>query len=140
MSIPTSGQLKFSDLQTEFGGSNPISLGEYYAGGGYVSSGTAGTSGSIPVSGNPLNLGKFYGSAAAGLLWGSRFLRPGNYGTDFYIRYLNSRFFICGGDQNKSAITYSTDSTATSWLTTSVENGPLWVPSGGPLKIGRAHV
>ena len=36
----TSGALALSEIQTEFGGSNPISLSEYYAGGSNVSSGT----------------------------------------------------------------------------------------------------
>jgi hypothetical protein len=32
MAIPASGSLSFSQLQTEWGGSNPISLNEYYSG------------------------------------------------------------------------------------------------------------
>ena len=32
MAVPT-GTAKFSEIQTEFGGSNPISLSEYYSGG-----------------------------------------------------------------------------------------------------------
>ena len=39
MTLQASGNaIKFSEIQTEFGGSNPISLSEYYAGGasGYV--------------------------------------------------------------------------------------------------------
>lgn len=31
MTLPASGAIKFSDLQTEYGGTNPISLGEYRA-------------------------------------------------------------------------------------------------------------
>ena len=46
MTITSSGQLKFSDLQTEFGGTNPISLSEYYAG-NLVAPGTIGNSGAI---------------------------------------------------------------------------------------------
>jgi len=30
MPIPSSGSIKFSDLQNEFGGANPVSAGEYY--------------------------------------------------------------------------------------------------------------
>ena len=44
-----SGAISFSDVQTEFGGSNPISLSEYYRGGSNVPSVGAGTSG-IPTS------------------------------------------------------------------------------------------
>ena len=32
MAIPASGSLSFSQLQAEWGGSNPISLSEYYSG------------------------------------------------------------------------------------------------------------
>ena len=32
----SSGQLSFSEIQGEFGGSNPISLSEYYKTGAYV--------------------------------------------------------------------------------------------------------
>lgn len=131
MAITSTGPLKFSDLQTEFGGTDPIGLSEYYAGGNFVAPGTAGDTGTIPSSGNSLNIGKFYGAAAAGLVWGSRFLRPGaNTAQDSYIRYLNGKFFIMGSTGNPSAITYSTDSTASVWLTTSVGNGLYYGPLG----------
>ena len=29
MALPSSGQISFSDLQTEYGGSNPISMSEF---------------------------------------------------------------------------------------------------------------
>ena len=62
MALPTTS-LSFSALQTEFGGSNPISLSEYYrgAGGGYVPSGTTSAYGTIPTSGQ-INLGVFRGT------------------------------------------------------------------------------
>ena len=61
MAIPSSGPLALSAIQTEFGGSNPISMSEYYAGGSNVPSGTTGDSGSIPSSG-AIAVGQFYGS------------------------------------------------------------------------------
>jgi hypothetical protein len=36
------GSLSLSEIQAEFGGSNPIDLSEYYAGSGLVTSGTVG--------------------------------------------------------------------------------------------------
>lgn len=62
MGIPTSGSLALSAIQTEFGGSNPISLSEYYAGGAYVPSGTSGTNGAVPSSGT-ISFSKFYGTS-----------------------------------------------------------------------------
>ena len=58
MAIQGSGAISFSDIQTEFGGSNPISISEYYAGGANVSSGT----GSVPTSG-AISLTIFYGTS-----------------------------------------------------------------------------
>jgi hypothetical protein len=62
MAVPTTN-VKFSDLQTEFGGVNPISLSEYYrgAGGGYVPSGTTSSYGTIPTSGQ-ISVGVFRGT------------------------------------------------------------------------------
>ena len=64
MALPTSGVLDLSDIQTEFGGSNPISLSEYYAGGLYVPSGTSGTNGAVPTSGE-IAVSDFYGTQSA---------------------------------------------------------------------------
>lgn len=63
MALPSSGPLSLSDIQTEFGGSNPISLSEYYAGGAYVSAGTSGTYGAVPSSG-AIGIRNFYGTSA----------------------------------------------------------------------------
>jgi hypothetical protein len=62
MTLPTSGPLTLSDIQTEFGGSNPISLSEYYAGGGLVPPGTTGTNGAVPSSGT-ISISNFYGTS-----------------------------------------------------------------------------
>ena len=62
MAIPSAGSaLALSAIQTEFGGSNPISMSEYYAGGDNVPSGTTGDSGNIPSSGT-ISMSQFYGS------------------------------------------------------------------------------
>jgi uncharacterized delta-60 repeat protein len=64
MTLQTSGAISLSDIQTEFGGANPIGLNEYYAGGGLVPSGATGTNGAVPSSGK-INFWNFYGTAAA---------------------------------------------------------------------------
>jgi hypothetical protein len=63
MTIPSSGPVTFTDIQTEFGGSNPIALNEYYAGGTYVPAGTTGTYGAVPSSGQ-ISVQNFYGTTA----------------------------------------------------------------------------
>jgi len=62
MALPTSGPLTLQNIQTEFGGINPISLNEYYAGGGLVPAGTSGTNGAVPT-GNTISINNFYGTA-----------------------------------------------------------------------------
>jgi len=62
MPLPTSGPLSLNDIQTEFGGTNPIELNEYYAGGGLVPAGTTGTFGAVPSSGT-IGIQNFYGTA-----------------------------------------------------------------------------
>ena len=49
MTLPASGTLTFSQIQTEHGGSNPISLNEYYRQGSIVPFNP--TTGSVPTSG-----------------------------------------------------------------------------------------
>lgn len=63
MALPSSGPLTLADIQTEFGGSNPISLSEYYAGGSYVPAGTSGTYGAVPSSGT-ISIQNFYGTSS----------------------------------------------------------------------------
>ena len=63
MAIPASGPLALTCIQTEFGGTNPIGLNEYYAGGAYVPAGTSGTYGAVPSSGT-ISVQNFYGTTA----------------------------------------------------------------------------
>ena len=51
MTLQSSGQMTFTDIQTEFGGSNPISLDEYY-----------GAASGIPSSGQ-ISMNQFYGKS-----------------------------------------------------------------------------
>jgi hypothetical protein len=60
MAIQASGEITLSDIQAEFGGSNPVGLSEYYRGGAYVPS-TAPTA-NIPSAG-AISLSDFYGAA-----------------------------------------------------------------------------
>ena len=63
MAIPSSGTISLATIQTEFCGSNPIGLNEYYAGGAYVAAGTSGTNGPVPSSGQ-IGVANFYGTSA----------------------------------------------------------------------------
>ena len=60
MAIKSSGSLAISEIVTEFGGSTPHSLSEYYAGAGLVASGTQDTDGNaVPASG-AIKISDFY--------------------------------------------------------------------------------
>ena len=55
MALQSSGAISLSDIQTEFGGENPISLSEYYRDGDYTTSNNT----SVPTSG-AISLSNFY--------------------------------------------------------------------------------
>jgi hypothetical protein len=57
MALPSSGPLSLTNIQTEFGGSNPISLSEYYRGGSYVTTNNT----NVPTSG-VISFSNFYGA------------------------------------------------------------------------------
>lgn len=58
MALQSSGAISLSDIQTEFGGSNPISLSEYYRGGAYTTTNNTG----VPTSGT-IQLDDFYNAS-----------------------------------------------------------------------------
>ena len=62
MALPNTGPLSLSMIQGEFGGSNPISLSEYYAGGLFVPAGTTGINGPVPSSGS-ISFSHFLGTS-----------------------------------------------------------------------------
>ena len=59
MALPSSGVLTLDDIQTEFGGTNPIDLSDYYRGGGLVPN--SALNAAIPTSG-AISVGDFYGA------------------------------------------------------------------------------
>ena len=60
MTLPSSGALSLSQIQSEFGGSNPINLSEYYRGGSLVPA--HGNTTGIPSSGQ-ISVSQFYGKS-----------------------------------------------------------------------------
>ena len=62
MALPNSGSLSLSQIQSEFGGSNPIGLNEYYRGGSLVPNHSL--TGNIAASGT-ISVNKFYGTQDA---------------------------------------------------------------------------
>jgi hypothetical protein len=62
MALPSSGSISLGAIQTEFGGSNPIGLSEYYQGGSIIGAGVYPNT--IPTSGL-IQLDDFYSAKAA---------------------------------------------------------------------------
>lgn len=60
MALQASGAISLNDIQTEFGGSNPIGINEYYRDGSYVGSNNT----SVPTSG-AIDFADFYSTTAA---------------------------------------------------------------------------
>lgn len=63
MTLPTTGAISLAMLRDEYGQGNPVRLGDYYAGGGIVPSGSGGYNGAIPTSG-AISLWNFRGHTA----------------------------------------------------------------------------
>ena len=57
MPLQSSGEITFAQIQTEFGGSNPIGIDEYYSGGANVPSSVT----AVPTSGE-IEIADFYGT------------------------------------------------------------------------------
>ena len=57
MALPSSGTITLAQIQTEFGGSNPVRLSEYYRGGAYVTPNNT----NVPTGG-AITLSNFYGA------------------------------------------------------------------------------
>lgn len=56
MAISSSGAVSFANVQTEYGGSNPISLNEYYNGGSLVTPNTSSTANSSTIAQNAITV------------------------------------------------------------------------------------
>lgn len=64
MPLPSSGPLNLSQLQTEFGGTSPISLSEYLRGGSFVpDTPNSGTNQSIPATASNVSVSKYFSTS-----------------------------------------------------------------------------
>lgn len=99
MTIKLSGPLSLTEIAAEFGGAAPHSLSEYYAGGLYVPSGTAG----IPASGL-ISFNVFYGATA---VVGRGYFGGGvkfNGSTNDYYNFVDAIIFASNTSHNPSAV------------------------------------
>lgn len=141
MTLPSSGPLSLTDIQTEFGGSNPASLSEYYAGGSYVPAGTSGTYGAVPSSGT-ISIQNFYGTSAGPTYWiiySSTGLGGANWG--FSGAAYNGSLYLAGSpDLSGSTSVYNSyilkTSTQPSTITyTKLYTGGSGLSAGGAVRV-----
>ena len=82
MALQSSGAISLANIQTEFGGSNPISMNEYYRGGGLVPSSVT----AVPASGT-IDMADFYGTSNAVAMSTTNYARLSSSG--FNSTYVN---------------------------------------------------
>ena len=135
MAVRSSGALPLTEIQTEFGGSNPVGMSEYYGDGDYVADGTTdGDGNAIPESG-ALDVSDFYDTASAVALTISSNTSDVNIGTlltnasgnktnDDVALTINNGVTVSGSDASTPAMT-----TGTGWgsgrTITIVNNGSI---------------
>jgi hypothetical protein len=95
------GPITFTQIQNEFGGSKPISLGEYYQ--DAPTNYTVGISG-IPFKNNPIKMGLFYSKSKVPIA-----PTPPPYNTSITARYANDSYYL----------TTDTNNTITQWYDSS---------------------
>ncbi len=91
MALPATGALKFTQIQSVFGGANPISFSEYYL--NAVTGYTTGTAG-IPNTGTKISVSNFYGKSKGAVV-------PAPVQTNFVGTYVAPN----GGNTSLEAIT-----------------------------------
>ena len=99
MAIKASGSsLALSEIATFWGGSQPHSLSEYYAGGSNVFSGAEDEAGNdIPSSGNPLNVSDFYSTHTVTTGGTTNFTSSGTYTIPLGVSTLTITLYGAGG-------------------------------------------
>lgn len=102
MTLPASGTITLAQVQSEFGGADPISMSEYYRNGAYVTSNNT----NVPTSGT-ISMSNFYGGTKiVGLTWTNAAALPWTNG-GFCGAYGNGRYVV--GSNTNSYVIYSTD-------------------------------
>jgi len=166
MAIPASGPLSMTTIQTEFGGTAPISLNEYYAGGTYVPAGTSGTYGAVPSSGT-ISIRNFFGTTnllpralfagGGGPLSAIEYVNPSSLGNSVAFGNLTvarSGFGGCGSStrgvffngeefdarQTMDYVTFATTGNATTFGTLSVNGGSSYSTACNSTTRGVARV
>lgn len=115
MTLQSSGAISLANIQTEFGGSNPISLSEYY-----------GAASGVPTSG-AISLSNFYGKSS--VLYESNYAYAEDYGVTTTYRpsytYVYQAVVPSNGPSNLSTLTLDY-SEYTSWFSPKYFSGQYY--------------
>jgi len=132
MALPPSGPLSLSQIQTEFGGSNPISMSEYYRGGPFVTTNNT----NVPTSGT-IAISNFYNAVKQ-----FAFTISSNYTTPQNLRSLALAAGWNGADPvlatNTAIISSNTTGTAALTISGSFPAGVIFVNNGTIVGMGGA--
>jgi hypothetical protein len=120
MTLPASGTITLAQIQTEFGGTNPIGLNEYYRGGIYVINGLA-QNANIPTSG-VISLSNFYGAQKGFLFTSTISSNTTNYN-------LGTAMTAAGWNGTDPVVATVTINAGVSVSSTSISNAGFTVPS-----------
>jgi hypothetical protein len=130
MALPVSGPLSLSQIQTEFGGSNPISMSEYYRGGAYVTTNNT----NVPTSGT-IKISDFYNAVKQ-----FAFTISSNYSSPQNLRSLALAAGWNGDDPvlatNTAIISSNTTGTAALTINGSFPRGVIFVNNGTVVGMG----
>lgn len=91
MALQSSGAISLANIQTEFGGSNPISMNEYYRGGGLVPSAVT----AVPASGT-IDMADFYGTSNVSPMSTTNYMRINSSGLSVYSNHSQSGSIVFG--------------------------------------------
>jgi hypothetical protein len=134
MPVPTiSSAISLGNIQTEFGGSNPIAISEYYnnASPDLIPAGTANATGVvIPNSGNPIRFSNFSGALKTEITGGTYTGGGGGYGYSTWQDPSGMVETSFGSLSGSSTVRLSSTNTGTlsRLLSTNGGTGPMGVP------------
>lgn len=137
MPLPASGTITLAQIQTEFGGANPISLSEYYKGGAYVS--VSDTAPNVPTSGT-ISMSMFYGAAKGAALDTPEFISYGPFAESVNAVTVQTPYSFINGDLLVLVVASVNQAITTPSGWTQVTNSPQGTGTAGAVQSIRIGV
>lgn len=139
MTLQTSGAISLSQIQSEFGGSNPISMSEYYRDGSYVPSTITGSAGSWSSYTGTLSPA-YYWQSTGSLYWNGTYIGgwdgSGTFSSGGYDYQRSSTSFYDGYNKFVGTISHYSVRRRTSGTTITVNSN---VPTSGTISMNNFY-